>query len=91
MRDLPGYDLTGVIVGSEGTLCVVTKVIVRLLPVPETGYTLVAQFKAVEDAANAVSQMIASGIVPAVHGSHPVRRHRPHASPPAPTPKSPPA
>ena len=64
LRDQPGYDLTGLIVGSEGTLCVVTKVIVRLLPVPETGYTLVAQFKAVEDAANAVSQMIASGIVP---------------------------
>jgi glycolate dehydrogenase FAD-linked subunit len=64
MRDIPGYDLTGVIVGSEGTLCAVTKVIVRLLPVPETGYTLVAQFKGVEDAAGAVSQMIASGIVP---------------------------
>jgi glycolate oxidase len=63
-RDMPGYDLTGVIVGSEGTLCAVTKVIVRLLPVPETGYTLVAQFKGVEDAAAAVSQMIASGIVP---------------------------
>jgi glycolate oxidase len=64
MRDVPGYDLTGVIVGSEGTLCAVTKVIVRLLPVPETGYTLVAQFGAVEHAAGAVSQMIASGIVP---------------------------
>jgi glycolate oxidase len=64
MRDVPGYDLTGVIVGSEGTLCAVTKVIVRLLPVPETGYTLVAQFKDVEDAAGAVSRMIASGIVP---------------------------
>ncbi len=64
MRDVPGYDLTGVIVGSEGTLCAVTKVIVRLLPVPETGYTLVAQFGAVENAAAAVSQMIASGILP---------------------------
>jgi glycolate oxidase len=64
MRDVPGYDLTGLIVGSEGTLCVVTKVIVRLLPVPETGYTLVAQFRVVDDAAAAVSQMIASGIVP---------------------------
>ena len=63
-RDVPGYDLTGVIVGSEGTLCAVTKVIVRLLPLPETGHTLVAQFKGVEDAAGAVSQMIASGIVP---------------------------
>ncbi len=64
MRDVPGYDLTGLIVGSEGTLCVVTKVIVRLLPVPETGYTLVAQFRVVDDAANAVSQMIAAGVVP---------------------------
>ncbi len=64
LRDQPGYDLTGLIVGSEGTLCVVTKAIVRLLPVPETGYTLLAQFKAVEDAAIAVSQMIASGIIP---------------------------
>ena len=63
-RDLPGYDLTGVIVGSEGTLCVVTKAIVRLLPVPETGHTIVAQFAGVADAAAAVSQMIASGILP---------------------------
>jgi glycolate oxidase len=63
-RDVPGYDLTGLIVGSEGTLCVVTKVIVRLLPVPETGYTVVAGFRVVDDAANAVSQMIASGVVP---------------------------
>jgi len=63
-RDLPGYDLTGVVVGSEGTLAIVTKAIVRLLPEPETGYTLVAQFKYVEDAAAAVSRMIAGGIVP---------------------------
>jgi glycolate oxidase len=63
-RDLPGYDLTGLVVGSEGTLAMVTKAIVRLLPVPETGYTLVAQFKHVEDAADAVSRMIAKGIVP---------------------------
>jgi glycolate oxidase len=63
-RDLPGYDLTGVVVGSEGTLAIVTKAIVRLLPEPETGYTLVAQFKEVEDASNAVSAIIAAGIIP---------------------------
>ena len=63
-RDLPGYDLTGLVTGSEGTLALVTKAIVRLMPEPETGYTLVAQFKHVEDAGNAVSQMIGNGIVP---------------------------
>jgi glycolate oxidase len=63
-RDLPGYDLTGVVVGSEGTLAIVTKAIIRLLPEPETGYTLVAQFKELEDATNAVSAIIAAGIVP---------------------------
>ena len=63
-RDLPGYDLTGVVVGSEGTLAIVTKAVIRLLPEPETGYTLVAQFKELEDATNAVSAIIAAGIVP---------------------------
>jgi glycolate oxidase len=63
-RDLPGYDLTGVVVGSEGTLAIVTKAVIRLLPEPETGYTLVAQFKELVDASNAVSAIIAAGIVP---------------------------
>ena len=91
MRDIPGYDLTGVIVGSEGTLCVVTKVIVRLLPVPETGYTLVAQFGAVEDAAAAVSQMIASGIVPQCMEITQFDADSAPASRAAPTRRSPPA
>ncbi len=64
LRDVPGYDLTALVVGSEGTLCVVTKAVVRLLPVPETGYTLVAQFAEVEHACTAVSAIIAGGIVP---------------------------
>ncbi len=63
-RDVPGYDLTGLVVGSEGTLAIVTKVVVSLLPEPETGYTLVAQFDEVERASNAVSAIIAAGIVP---------------------------
>jgi len=61
----PGYDLTGIIVGSEGTLCIVTKVIVRLLPRPESIVTLLAIFDEVPDASRAVSAIVAGGILPA--------------------------
>jgi glycolate oxidase len=63
--DQPGADLTGVLVGSEGTLGIVTKIIVRLLRLPEAVVTQLALFKTVEDAANAVSDIIAAGILPA--------------------------
>ena len=63
--DTPGYDLTGVIVGSEGTLAIVTKVIVRLLHKPETTITLLAIFDAVTQASRAVSAIIGKGMVPA--------------------------
>jgi glycolate oxidase len=64
-RDLPGYDLTGAIVGSEGTLCIVTKALVRLLRLPEAVRTLLAVFESVDDATSAVSAVIAAGLVPA--------------------------
>ena len=64
-RDLPGYDLTGAVVGSEGTLCIVTKALVCLLRVPESTRTLLAIFDSIEAATNAVSAIIASGLVPA--------------------------
>jgi glycolate oxidase len=64
-EDYPGYDLTGLMVGSEGTLGVVTKVIVRLLRKPEAVKTLMAVFESMEDASNAVSDVIGQGIVPA--------------------------
>jgi glycolate oxidase len=64
-RDLPGYDLTGAVVGSEGTLCIVTKALVRLLPLPESTRTLLAAFESVDAATNAVSAIIAAGLVPA--------------------------
>ncbi len=64
-RDLPGYDLPGIIVGSEGTLCIVTKALVRLLRLPESTHTLLAIFDNVDDATNAVSAIIAAGLVPA--------------------------
>jgi glycolate oxidase len=63
--DAPGYDLTGLIVGSEGTLGIVTRVIVRLVPLSEAVRTLLAVFPNVDAASNAVSAVIAGGNVPA--------------------------
>ncbi|MBM3933394.1 MAG: FAD-binding protein [SAR202 cluster bacterium] len=64
-REKPGYDLRGVVVGSEGTLAVVTKVAVRLLRKPEAVKTLLAVFREIEQASQAVSGIIGAGIVPA--------------------------
>ncbi|HLH71687.1 MAG TPA: FAD-linked oxidase C-terminal domain-containing protein [Chloroflexota bacterium] len=62
--DAPGYDLTGLIVGSEGTFGVVTRVIVRLSPLAEAVKTVLAVFDRIEDASATVSGVIAAGIVP---------------------------
>jgi glycolate oxidase len=64
-RDLPGYDLTGAVIGSEGTLAIVTKVLVRLLRLPEAVRTLLAIFDEMDRASNAVSAIIGQGFVPA--------------------------
>ena len=63
--DMPGLDLLGVIVGSEGTLAVVTKVTLRLLRKPAAVKTLLAAFDSTEAAGNAVSGIIGAGIIPA--------------------------
>jgi len=63
--DPPGLDLKGVIVGSEGTLGIVTRALVRLLPIDPDVRTLLMDFPTVEDAARAVSDVIAAGLVPA--------------------------
>ncbi len=63
--DRLGLDLCGVLVGSEGTLCAITKIKVRLLRVPPTVATLLAAFPTIETASHAVSAVIARGIVPA--------------------------
>lgn len=63
--DTPGYDLTGLLIGSEGTLCIVTKIIVRIVHLPEEIKTMVAVFDAMDDASNTVSEIIASGVIPA--------------------------
>lgn len=61
----PGYDLTGFVVGAEGTLGIVTKVLVRLLRQPEDVRTFLAIFDSVDAASASVSDIIAAGIVPA--------------------------
>lgn len=63
--DLPGYDCVPLIVGSEGTLGIVTKAWLRLLPLPEDVRTFLAEFADVRSGARAASAIIARGIVPA--------------------------
>src|SRR5688500_3432118 len=63
--DRPGYDLTGVAVGSEGTFGLVTAVTVRLLHAPEAVKTVLAAFATVVEASETVSSIIAVGIIPA--------------------------
>ena len=60
-----GYDLVGVIVGSEGTFVMVTKVLVRLLPIPPATRTILAIFDTTEQASKTVSAIIAAGMIPA--------------------------
>jgi len=63
--DVPGYDLLAVINGSEGMLGVITEVLLRLLPLPETAQVVLAGFAEIEHAASAVTAIIGAGIVPA--------------------------
>lgn len=63
--DAPGYDLLGLLTGSEGTLGIVTKITVRILKNPEAKQTVLAYFDKVEDGSQAVSDIISVGIVPA--------------------------
>jgi len=62
--DVPGYDLHGVFVGSEGTLGVATRITVRVIPSPESVRTLVAFFDSPAHAGHAVSAIVAAGVVP---------------------------
>lgn len=64
-EDNPGLDLTGVMIGSEGTLGIVTKVWVRLTRDPQGWRTMLGVFDSVDDATNAISEIIGAGIVPA--------------------------
>jgi glycolate oxidase len=63
-EDQPGYDLTGVIVGSEGTFGIATKAWVRITRTPEAYRTLLGVFETVDDATNTISDIIGAGIIP---------------------------
>jgi len=65
LADAPGPDVLGLIVGSEGTLAIVTKVTVRILRKPESVQTLLAAFDSTSAAGAAVSEIIGAGIIPA--------------------------
>ncbi|MBJ7609142.1 MAG: FAD-binding protein [Candidatus Dormibacteraeota bacterium] len=65
VADAPGYDLLGVVVGSEGTLGIVTEVILNIIPIPETVRTMLCGFASMSAAGLAVSAIIAEGITPA--------------------------
>ena len=60
----PGYDLTRIIVGAEGTLGLVTKVFVRIIPIPRAKKTMLAIYDKVEDASRTVADIVAAGIIP---------------------------
>ncbi len=62
--DLPGYDLTGLLTGSEGTMALVTKVVVRLMRQPEAVKTVLAIFDSAEDAGRTVAEITARAITP---------------------------
>jgi glycolate dehydrogenase FAD-linked subunit len=64
VKDVAGYNIRDLIVGSEGTLGVFTKILVKLIPKPQTSKTLLAYFDKITDAAETVSEIIANHIIP---------------------------
>ncbi len=63
--EMPGYDLTGLFVGSEGTLGIATEITLKILKIPEAIHVLLADFASIEAAAEAVSDITGAGIIPA--------------------------
>ncbi len=64
VKSVTGYDLTRLYTGSEGTLGVITKIFLRLIPKPEAKKTLMAVYERLDDAANNVTMIIKKGIIP---------------------------
>src|SRR5690606_26697695 len=63
-KDVAGYDLTSLLVGSEGTLAVITEITLKLIPLPKNKMTSIAYFESLEAAAKTVSSIIAHKIIP---------------------------
>jgi glycolate oxidase len=64
IKGVAGYDLTALFVGSEGTLGIVTEISLKLVPRPRHVATALVTFRSVEDAARAVSRVLAQGVLP---------------------------
>ena len=64
VKNATGYDLTGLMCGSEGTLGVITKVILRLLPKPQATRTVMALYAGVRECAESACQLVGAGIIP---------------------------
>ncbi len=65
-KDVAGYNLRDVLIGSEGTLGIFTKILLRLIPRPKLSRTILAAFKSVIDSGKAVADITSSGIVPSM-------------------------
>ena len=65
VKNVVGYDLTQLLVGSEGTLAIITKITVRLVPKPQANATMLATFDGIRGAVDAVSEVIRRRVVPA--------------------------
>ncbi|MDF2876080.1 MAG: putative FAD-linked oxidoreductase [Sporomusa sp.] len=65
VKDVSGYDMTKLFTGAEGTLGVITKIIVKLVPAPEAKKSMMAIFKNLDNAGNAIAAIIAAKIIPA--------------------------
>ncbi|HHD63668.1 MAG TPA: FAD-binding protein [Desulfobulbaceae bacterium] len=63
-KGVTGYDLTHLLIGSEGTLVIFTKLILRLLPLPEAGKTFLLLFTCIDQAVQLVAELLQSGIMP---------------------------
>lgn len=64
IKNVTGYDVTRLLCGSEGTLAVITKIIVKLIAKPEARRTLLVAFRSIDDASKTVSRIMAAGIIP---------------------------
>jgi glycolate oxidase len=65
VKNVVGYDVTQLLVGSEGTLAIITEITLRLVPKPAVQATLQATFRSIDDAVDAVSRLLAARVVPA--------------------------
>ncbi|OEF95572.1 FAD-binding oxidoreductase [Desulfuribacillus alkaliarsenatis] len=65
VKNVTAYDFVKLFTGSEGTLGIITKIIVKLIPAPETRKSMLASFKTLDDAGNAVSSIVAGKVIPA--------------------------